>query len=78
MQSIKEQKAAHALRSNITSEDEYYSLHRKEVELTEEQKEILLQQEEERKKLYAQEIEARKKWMEKYYADKTDRELNNW
>ena len=47
-------------------------------DLTQEQKDLIMYQEEERKKLYAEEVAFRQQWMEKYYGDKTDRDLANW
>ena len=76
MKSLSDQKKAHALRMNVTTDDEKY--YKEPLPLTDEQKEILLAQEEETKRMTALEIQSRKNWMEKRYEDKTDKEEKLW
>lgn len=62
---IAEQKADHAQRMNQTTQDDLY--YKEPEPLTEDQKLQLLHQEEERKKKYIQELEFRRRWMEKNF-----------
>lgn len=76
MYSIKEQKANHELRSNVTSEDEYF--YREPEPLTEAQKDQLLQIEEDIKRRIGERDVLEVLWMEKRYGDSCFKDDQLW
>jgi len=76
MQSLSDQKKAHALRMNVTTEDE--RMYREPTPLTDEQKEKLLSEQFAMRLASEENARLDKAWRERRYADKTDKEEQLW
>lgn len=73
MKSHSEMKQDYEFQNTVTDTDIYF--YKEPAPLTEEQKLFLLHKEEEIKQKYYDQKEFERRWKEKYYSDKTDKEL---